>query len=600
MGAVFGLMAALPGGPAAAAMGPVQVAVMPIVLPAAPPAPCPGCKDFVLNLPPTPTTDTYGEDANSTAELSITFPSGWSGITCGDKYGVFVRDDGDVAGGIPVPGWRCTAGMNSLRFLGPTFDSLEESGQRFLFRALTTGPINAPEPVDILNAGFIDMIQTYKDGEQQKHRARKQLQARRPANLGTAVRIDLPADWRGVCDDPTAAATAANIPVDRACATTEGAGDHPRFRLDWATGDPARFFYFEAWTLLDPAPASAPPDLVNVTNLRDMMFENGEIETELVAVLRQGTPFVAASPRPTVTISPSAKPRIECNPNGGSVNTNNGVNGFNNGFNNQFNTGNQVSITGSQGNTLNFPGPNNSGIYGSTANGPGDPCTPPVVVLDPCSGEIFTKEGPSRYAPEDRDLPPGCAYPGSDTGPMPVEPVVLQYEKNGNACLPRNQNPSLAGPGVPEQPSPPGPVVGDGRGWEHEPNRASRSHRRAPLRPAAEPTPPVIMISPEDGGVQRAPGSNDDRVIVAPPNANPEPSLRALLPDAAPPAAVAPPPAMDRTPIPFCDDVALPGTGGGSLPMKMALAALAVGGTLTAGAVYWRKNAPRGMRYSRS
>ncbi|MGQ0463962.1 MAG: hypothetical protein ACT4QG_01455 [Sporichthyaceae bacterium] len=563
VGAVFGLTTGLPSGPAEA------LSAAPVAASYPPPKPCPGCTEFVIDLPAEPTTTTWGTEANLTAEALVTFPTGWSGLTCGDQYGVVARVADEDTGGLPVLGWRCTSSLNSLRFVGPRGTSIEDSGQRLLFRALSPGPVVG------IGAGFVEVVQTFQDGERQRRRGIKQMQAGRPADNANSVTVDLPPDWTGACADPLeVGAGFPALPVDGwSCSETPGTGDHPRFRLRWEGTTPARLFYFDAITKVDP-PVLTPLGMFGPTQLRDMMFLDGEIGTELVAYLKRGT-IPGPTPGPTATASPTPTPRIACNPNGGQIDTgNNGANNFNNGFNNQ------LTVTGAQGNSQTFTNgvPNNGLINANPGYGPGDPCAPPVVVLDPCSGEIFTKEGPSRFDSEDRVLPPGCAYPGSGTGPMPKPEPVPVAVHHGQACIPR---PALAAPG----------------------DRASRAHHRAPLRPGVEPTPPIVMVSPEDGSsVQRPPGSNDDRVLVAPPNANPEPSVRALLPEVQDPGVVPLPSVLENPQVPYCDDVALPDTGGRGMGTvgQLALMALGVGGALTAGALYWRRNTPRGLRYTRS
>lgn len=634
-GALAWVVSFLPGTVAAANPA---AAVPPVaVLPAAPASAlmCPGCEEFVLDLTDVdPTEDAFGTEVNSTVDVLVKFPPGWSSLACGDQYDVVARNEA-VGGGVPVPGWRCSEpGFDTLRFSGPGAATVEDSAQRFLFRAFSPGPLNG------LSAGFVDLVQTFRDGEQQRRRGFKQLQARRidpPDDAETLVRVDLPPDWTARCLDadgnPVAEiATTARVGAGVAgiqedgwtCTPIPGTGTNPRFRVEWTDGTisgRARFYYFEGVSAQDPPrltplsaladPDDADPGPMRL-RLRDLMFADGQIRTALIAVLEPSTITPAPTPSPAVTITATPKPKASYQPlcptptpgsQAGSVPPPAGypwgyqaAPGYQEG---PFVYPYQPPRPPGQVPFPGYPFGVSPGIDGLAH----DPCAPPTVIIDPCAGEVFTKNGSRRYLPEDRELPPGCAYPDHDYD----HPQEIAY-RGDRACVPTRPSvhatdgppprptlsPAPPRPGATRSAAPvpsrrptaqarPGALEG---GYSHEPYKADRSYRRPPLRPAVEPTPPVVLVPPGDtGATAPVPGSAEARILFTSPNPSPAPTVRALLPES-----------VDQ--LPYCDD--LPRTGGDSMPLlRMALLTLGLGSALLAGAFYWRRNAPRGLRYTR-
>ncbi|MGQ0845343.1 MAG: hypothetical protein ACT4QF_14545 [Sporichthyaceae bacterium] len=609
--------AALSYGTVGSAAGVEQTVGVAAVAPAAPaPAPaqpCPGCDDFALDLPAEPSEDSFGTQDNTTVEVEVTFPSGWSQLTCADKYDVVARRA--LAQDVPVTGWRCLMpSPNTLRFTGPGIADVEDSAQRFLFRGRAPSPINdnAPGFSAVLTAGFVEILQTFRDGEQQRHRGMKQLQARldqpTPATLvvnDEFLWVDLPPDWTGACatlgDEPKVGLGVAQILAGEwDCDAIPGVGDHPRFRVQWKPEDTtpgqARFFDFDAVTKLDqptlaPLTAGRPTAVNPVDRLRDLMFVDGEIRTARIAYVKRGTVTAPPTSTPAPAASASATPRITPSYQPLCPTATPG-----------FNTVPPVTGTLPQPYPLGYsqpiaPGyPEGPFVYPYNpvqppgqvpfpgypyAVGPGidglahDPCAPPTVVLDPCAGEVFTKNGSRRFLPEDRELPDGCAYPFERR-----EGAIGNYR--GESCLINKPSPSAG--------HPPGHGRdGSGAGYDRGPHRADRSHHRLPLLPAPiDPTPPVVVVPPGDRtSTARVPGAPDERILLTSPNPSPAPTLQALIPD---------------EPLPYCEDLALlPHAGGNSFGLlRLALATVGLGAALLAGAVFWRRHAPRGMRYSRA
>ncbi len=638
IGAFVWVVSTLSYGTVGAAAGVEQTAAKAAAAPAAPALPplCPGCSDFVLDLPAEPSNEDFGTQENTTVDVQVTFPSGWSGLACADKYNVIARRaivDVDDQQDVPVPGWRCSVpSLNTLRFTGPGIAELDDSAQRFMFRGRSPSQIvdkNSPFS-GALTAGFVEITQTFRDGEQQRRRGIKQMQARRDMSTKRGVPValtateialyttwvDLPPDWIGECatlnNEPDGTPKVGNISRIRAanwdCGPIPGTGSNPRYRVQWApesTADSGRYFDFNAYTKLDqptlvPFTGTGLPQ--GVDRVRDLMFVNGEIRTALVAYLKPGTvtpsptpssstgagTTTAATASPLPTVTPSYQPLCPTPTPG---------------FNTVAPGTGTIPLTGQLGYPYGYAQPGAPGypegpfVYPYNpiqppgkvpfpgfplAVGPGidglahDPCAPPTVVLDPCAGEVFTKNGSRRYLPEDRELPDGCAYPvGEDGGP------VAYYD--GQACLPHKPSPEAGyrpdGPPDPEQLEGPGP---------QQPDRADRSYQRRALRTAVEPTPPVIVVPPGDrGSTARVPGAPDERLLLTSPNPSPAPTIQALIPEA---------------PLPYCEDLDLPHTGAGgfSVLLRLALLTLGLGTALIAGAMYWRRHAPQGLRYRRS
>jgi hypothetical protein len=323
------------------------------------------------------------------------------------------------------------------------------------------------------------------------------------------------------------------------------------------------------------------------------MFVNGEIRTGLVAYVKLGTTTPSPTPAAASTNSPSPNPT----PSHQAL-CPTPTPGFNTAVPQ---TGTYPSGQYPQYYPYGYPQPGAPGYQEGPyvfpyspiqppqpvpfpgfpmAVGPGidglahDPCAPPTVVLDPCSGEVFTKNGSRRYLPEDRELPDGCAYPvGPDDGP------ISYYQ--GQPCITAKPGPP---PSRDPAHGPPGLGTGDG---SHEPNRASRSYQRAPLKPAADPTPPVVIVPPNDTtSTARVPGAPEERLLLTTPGPSAAPTVQALIPD---------------EPLPYCEDLALPYTGAGGFPMlRLGLLTVGTGSALVAGALYWRRNAPQGLRYRRA
>lgn len=605
LGVLVWVVTALPVGPAAEAAGTRPAAVPAVVVPA-----CPGCDDFTLSVPADPSEDGFGSEDNTTVEVVVRFPSGWSGLTCADKYGVVARRTLDPAApsDVPVPGWRCQAtDLNTLRFRGPGIAAVEDSAQRFTFQGRSPGQISASYPGfgSALATGFIEIVQTFRDGEQQRRRAMKQLEARRQAPTDALTTfVDLPPDWTGVCSrigtQAKVGMNAAKILADGwLCDEIPGTGAHPRSRVQWVpcltalTGCPsplvvedARYFDFEAFTAQEQ-PTLTPftaVDLVlpdRVDRIRDLMFVSGEIRTARIAYVRAGTitpaPTSTATPGTTASPSPSPTPtrnyQATCpTPTPGLSTANLPAPGYPFGY---------APAPGYQEGPYvypythpNLPGGGYPFPGYPFAAGPGidglahDPCAPPTVVLDPCNGEVYTKNGVRRYRPEDAELPEGCSLaPELRSQPISyrgTQACITTKPEDPGARPPDDFDPEL---GPPEA-------------------RASRSNQREPLAPNPVPTgPPTIMVPARDAAqVTPVPGS-DERILTVTAGPTPAPTIRALLPDV--------------SELPYCEDLPDTGSNSGGL-LRLALLTFALGCSLLGGAMYWRRRSPHGVRYTRS
>jgi hypothetical protein len=340
---------------------------------------------------------------------------------------------------------------------------------------------------------------------------------------------------------------------------------HPRFRLDWAGGDPARYFYFYAYTNEDP-PALTPIDPPPPFNLRirDLMFDDGQIPTERVAYIRAGFltgPTAAPSASPTPSPTSTTICGVTYNTGGTTATTAPGTLPL---------TTVGDSLSGNTVNNFYAPGINNGINNGIGVGGIGQGgCQPPPIVMDPCFGSAFSENGELDFAPPGRVRFPECAPPAGPVGP----------DNPYNAAV---SGASMTTPTLPCIPQPAVP-------------RANRSEVRYPLHRIVGPTPPpVVMVAPDQPGGGVRPG--DDAVVVVPPDANPQPTIQGLLPQQQPSDAVS-------NQQPDCNQVdaaALPGTGGHSKPiLKIAASSMGIGSALVAGALYWRRKSPHALRYVR-
>ncbi|MGQ0464064.1 MAG: hypothetical protein ACT4QG_01970 [Sporichthyaceae bacterium] len=605
-----GLVGSAPVSAAQAASAPSAEAIAPAMPGTCDPA---DCATYVLNVPVAPTDAAFGSVPNSTVDLRVDFPAPWTALRCGDDFGVVVRD-GSGGDGLAIPRWTCRPSGRGLHFSGPSAKDSADAPVRFLFRAVSGGPSDPLTAVDGLRGGFIDLTQTYLDGEQQRLRAPRQFQFGRLAeSAADPVTVRLPAFWLApTCFSPTNLAGSAVS--GWTCALTPDVGPQPRFTVRWtnAAAGAARDFQFLAYSSRR-TPLELPLSITAagpVGQLRDLRYNDGQIQTVLLAHLRPG--FRKPKPSPSATSgygsSQHDKGRRDCTPYRIDSSATANVNG---------NPAPAVTANPTSGNVTNnfFGFGNNPGFsvnQNTTQFGVDPNCVAPNVIVDPCAGAYFGRYGHGRFGPRRDDVPSACYGPFGDRRERPSAPEPVAVNRVGEHCIPSRNHMGrplppgefdrLYGGGGQLAPPVDRPPMGPG-------NRADRSYARVPLKPAADPNdPPVLLVSPEDGStVQRAPGSNDDRVIVAPPNANPRPSIRALLPESQQGGGYVPPqaPPMDMPQlapeaIPYCEED-LPATGadGSTGPvLKMAVGALGIGVAMVLAAVYWRRNAPRHDWYS--
>ncbi|MGQ0845349.1 MAG: hypothetical protein ACT4QF_14575 [Sporichthyaceae bacterium] len=500
---------------------------------------CDGCKTYVVNVPLEPTEETWGRFPNTTVNLRVELPPEWFSVRCGDEFGIVARD-GTTVDGQAVAGWRCKKSGRTLRFDGPRLADVDAAAVRFLFQARTPGPTPPSMP---LTAGFVDVLQTYLDGEQQLRRGAKQMLATRsPAQSTLPATLWLPRRWT-VADCSVPYSSVGDPVTGWNCRIDPLAGE--KYRVRWTPAikpaPQARLFYFHAYTK-ETEPPENPVSLGNVTKLVDLMFEDGQIPTVRLSHVRPG--FRKAPSTASPTPRPAREPREgkkkkfsdedECLPAG------------------------LFTIASPSLNRVDFPygpppGYPGFGWYGEY----GDPCAPPRVVVDPCAGKYFSESGHGRFQSKRRPVASAC-LPPEERAPHPdYAPAVAPPQEY---CLPRTAR-------EPEE-------------------RADRSYRR----PALDPTPPVVMVPPGDADtVARFPADSEERVLVASATPSPEPTLRALLPEDEAPATAA---------VPYCEEE-LPRTGGSSTPvLKLAVGVLAIGSALVLGAVYWRRHTYRERWYS--
>lgn len=539
-----GAPAAAPGA-AASASAPAAPAVPALPNPA--PEVCPDCQVYVVNVPLEPTKESWGSFPNTTVSVEVDLPTDWSSVECGDEYGVVARD-GSTEDGLAVAGWTCKEKKGTLRFSGPRVTDSAGAAVRFLFQAESPGPTDPATP---LAAGFIDVLQTYLDGEQQLRRGAKQMLATRPQAQSTLpATVWLPPKW--IVADCSVPYNAVGDPLTGwNCALDLLAGEKYRARWTPVVNNPpqARLFYFHAFTKKnDPEPD--PVSLGNVDKLIDVMFEDGQIPTVRLAHVRPGFRKTPSTVSPTPRPSSAGKSKRDKKPYDEDYD-----------FEDCQQAG-LLTVASPSVNRVDFPfgpppGYPGFGWYGNY----GDPCAPPRVVIDPCAGKYFSEFGHGRFTPRRR-------------------PVA-------SACLPpEEREPQYAGIAAP----PPAPTCIPRPGRD-DAERADRSYRRPALRPAADPTdPPVVMIPPGDADTVARLRGAEDRVLATRATPSPEPTLAALLPEA---------PVADPAALPYCEEEDLPKTGGNSVPLlKLALGALAIGSALVAGAVYWRRHTYRERWYS--
>jgi hypothetical protein len=500
-----------------------------------------GCKTYVVNVPLEPTEETWGPFPNTTVSLRIELPREWRSAGCGDEFGIVARD-GTTVDGQAVAGWRCTQSGSSLRYTGPRLADSTGAAVRFLFQAQAPA---ATDPAAPLSAGFVDVLQTYLDGEQQLRRGAKQMLATRPPAQSTLpATVWLPKTWT-VPDCSVPFNSVGDAITGWNCRVDELAGQKSRVRWTPAIKPvpQARLFYFHAFTK-ETDPPENPASLGNVTKLVDLMFEDGQIPTVRLSHVRPG--FRKAPSTASPTPRPARAPREkkirsdadDCMPAG------------------------LFTIASPSLNRVDFPyapapGYPGFGWYGEY----GDPCAPPRVVVDPCAGKFFSESGYGRFKSNRRPVASAC-LPPEERAPEPR--YVPSIAAPAQTCVPIERAP-------------------DGR--------ADRSYRRPALAPAADPTPPVVMVPPKDADtVARFPAGAGDRVLVASADPSAEPTVRALLPEDDDAVAAAG--------LPYCEEV-LPRTGGGSAPvLKLAASALAIGAAMVLGAVYWRRHTYRERWYS--
>ncbi len=505
----------------------------------------------MVNVPLEPTREIWGPFPNTTVSVVVDLPGNWSAARCGDEYGVVARD-GTTEDGLAVAGWECTKKKGKLRFEGPRLADSTGAAVRFLFRAFSPGPTSPAKP---LSAGFIDVLQTYLDGEQQLRRGAKQMLATRSSAQSTLpATVWLPPKW--IAPDCGVPYSAVGDPLTGwNCAIDLLAGEKYRVRWKPVLNNPpqARLFYFHAFTKDNDAEPN-PVSLGNVTKLIDVMFEDGQIPTVRLAHVRPGfrkaPSTVSPTPRPTVTVAARSR---------GDRRDGRDYEEADYDFEDCQQAG-LMTVASPSVNRVDFPygpppGYPGFGWYGNY----GDPCAPPRVVIDPCAGKYFSEFGDGRFKPRRRAV--------------------------ASACLPPNERaPEYAPIAAPPRPS---CIPVPGRDDEE---RADRSHRRAPLSAAVDPSgPPVVMVPPGDGDTVARLRGQQDRVLATTATPSPLATVRALLPEAA---------AADQSSVPYCDDD-LPKTGGNSTPvLKIALGALAIGGALVLGAVYWRRHTYQERWYS--
>lgn len=592
--------ALLLGGSAAATAGRAPARPAPAVSGgSAPKALCRGCEVFVLNVPLEPTRTPFGREPNTTVRVKATLPGGWSKASCGDVYGVVARD-ATTEDGLAVAEWQCDQSKNTLRFWGPPEGETSGAAVRFNFRARSPGPTSPANP---LAAGFIEVTQTYADGEVQRRRGAKQLLATRPpAQTSKDATVWLPPDW--IVPDCSVPFNAVGDSVTGwNCRVDVLAGSKYRVRWTKVSGknsgkNHARLFYFHAFTKQHPFKTAehrphkshkkpgfdktypfpyqqgfdstypfpkqgrpvTPVSFAGLTKVIDLMFEDGHIPAVLIAHLRAGDPpppTYSPTPQATVIVRPKGERKRKyddpCLPAGV--------------YSNPTSTPRPGSVEFPYGPPPGYPG---FGWYGSY----GDPCVPPRVVVDPCAAKYFSEQGHGRFKPEPREVASACHPPETDEGEVPgVHDGPQEPFYDSEAVHPRE-----------------GCILRPGQ--RPDGDRGDRAHHRAPLAPVVDPTPAPAAPADRESGAG-ASGDFDERVrgLVSSTTPSPQPTIRALLPEQ-PAAALEPAPGLM-----YCDD--LPRTGGRSAPVfQLALAVIVIGAVLVLGAVYWRRYSYRERWYS--
>jgi hypothetical protein len=510
----------------------------------------------VLNVPIEPTRLEFGSDTNTTVDVLARIPEGWNNTVCGDQFGIVARDAGG-ADGLVVAKWRCTISGDTIRFSGPGEHENTGAAVRFLFRAAAP----AMPAINDLSAGFFDLTQTYRDGEQQRRRGAKQLQVSRPgpADLEQA-NVDLPPDW--IAADCAAPSDTAKYPVTGwACQLKPGAGAHPTFRVHWERrgGTAAKYFYFHAYTK-EPVPTLLPLVTAGVSDLRDLMFDDGQIPTVLISNLRPAFrhPVVEASPTPIPGVNASCAAYAGINSGigllaqgssgygglggygGGIGGYGGGIGGYGGGIGGYGGYGGGIGgygggiggygggvggygvggyaygggvggygggIGGYGGGIGGYGG--GIGGYGGGIGGIGGTtgCQPPPIVVDPCFASAFTTYGNGHWAPlPRRPVPASCSNVpgGTEMAVGPPHPYLYaQRLFRGKLCIDRNaaaeEQRQEQEEGLPPQPALP-PVVRPVLPHDLHPHHDRKKHKHLSTPPTVAPTGDAADADPSDDG----------------------------------------------------------------------------------------------------